>query len=180
MLRRAHLGNQHEDRNETPNGTLKKLVRTLSAQNLIILRSVHYWPKLLVSFTSMVNIRALFLCLADKPGPPAMVEAIKITYTSIKFRWTAPRDTGRSKILVYRLRAQHPNGSVNVLSFLTPTANTLLEHTFSRLQSDTYYIVSIWAYNSAGQGAVKKTTFKTRRPKVKVQGKMADTHYGTS
>ena len=118
------------------------------------------------------------MCLADKPGPPAIVDALKITYTSIMLRWTPPRDTGRSKIILYRLLAQHPNGSISVFSIEKPTPKTLLEHTFVNLKSDTYYIVSIWAYNAAGQGIVKETTFKTRRP-ISLQGKMTHRHYGT-
>ena len=109
------------------------------------------------------------LCLADKPGPPAKVEAIKITYNSIRFRWTAPNDNGRSRISVYRLLAEHPNGTRIVRDYSTPTGNTSLEYTFYNLQENTPYIVSVSAINKAGQGEVKKATFKTY-----LRGKMID------
>ena len=120
------------------------------------------------------NYLGCSLCLVDEPGPPVKVEAIKITIVSIKVRWTAPKDTGRSKILAYRLLTKHPNGIWRARYNITTTANTLLEYTFNNLQKDTSYQISVSAYNKAGEGGVTKATFKT------LKGKMADTRYGTS
>ena len=113
------------------------------------------------------------LCLADEPGPPAKVEAIKISHVSIKFRWTAPKDTGRSNILAYRLLTKHPNGLWRVRYNVTTTTDTLLEYTFHNLQKDTSYQISVSAYNKAGEGRVTKATFKT------LKGKLTHIRHGT-
>eukprot|EP00112_Aurelia_sp_Birch-Aquarium-sp1_P005128 Seg1582.3 transcript_id=Seg1582.3/GoldUCD/mRNA.D3Y31 product=Titin protein_id=Seg1582.3/GoldUCD/D3Y31 len=96
-----------------------------------------------------------------KPGPPAKIEAIKITYTSIKFRWTAPREPGRSKIHAYRLLAEHPNGAKRLWNFRVPA--TRLEYTFRHLQRDVSYQVSVAASNKAGQGESMRAYFTTSR-----------------
>ena len=104
---------------------------------------------------------ALSLCLADAPEAPEKVEALETTYSSIKFRWTAPKDGGRSKIFVYYLTATHPNGTITGRNYSTPTTDPVLEYTFSYLQRDSNYPISVSGYNLVGQGKVRTATFRT-------------------
>lgn len=112
------------------------------------------------------------MCLADKASAPEKVMAMKINQTSIMFNWTAPRDTGRSKITLYYLNILRVNGNrTERRDAITPT----LKYTFGNLQKDTNYAISVWAKNMAGLGLVKTAIFKTRKTQLlKPIGKMDD------
>ena len=107
----------------------------------------------------------LSLYLADRASPPEKIVAIGINYTSITFKWTAPRDTGRSNIISYRVKILQLNGTKNEQSkILILMKNTLLQHAFYDLQNGTYYQISVSGFNAAGEGGVKKAIFKTPHP----------------
>ena len=123
----------------------------------------------------------IFLHLADKASAPEKVEVINITHTSIMFKWTAPRDTGRSKITSYRLTILKLNGTRSERSNdVTPTTDSVLKYTFYNLRNDTSYQISVSAYNKAGQGGVRAAIFKTPLLKLKAKGKMTVRFYRTS
>ena len=97
---------------------------------------------------------------------------INATYTSVSFNWTAPRDTGRSKISAYHLKIAQLNKTRNERNnTMMPMKNALLEYTFYNLQKDTSYQISVSAYTRAGQGKIRMATFKTPR---KAKGKPKD------
>ena len=105
-----------------------------------------------------------FTCLADKAGAPGKIETTAITATTIKFRWTAPKkDTGRSKVFAYYLKALPLNGTRRIAKTGTLATATVsfLEYTFSGLRHSTYYRISVAAVNNAGQGLTKQATYKT-------------------
>ena len=108
-------------------------------------------------------MRVLYLYLADVPRPPAKIEAIEITKTSIKFRWTPsnPKDTGRFPIKSYRLLIKYPNGTSIVRDYNLKSTGNLLEYTLFNLKEATSYQISVSAFNAIGQGEVKTTTFQT-------------------
>lgn len=110
--------------------------------------------------------------LADKADPPEKLEALAITAKTIKVRWKAPNDTGRSKIIAYNLKAISINGTKEMEktgTVATPPA-VLLEYTFSGLQTNTYHQISVAAVNEVGQGQPKQATYKTA---LKDKGKVA-------
>ena len=101
--------------------------------------------------------------LVDKSDPPEKIEALVITAKTIKLRWKAPKDTGRSKIIAYNLKALPINGTKemekNAIVEMLPSV--LLEYTFLGLQRNTYYQISVAAVNKAGQGRPLEATYKT-------------------
>ena len=101
--------------------------------------------------------------------------AIRMNYTSIMFNWTAPRDTGRSKIISYRLKILQLNGTMNEQSkILIIAKNTLLEYAFYGLQNGTFYRISVSAFNEAGEGGVRKAIFKTPHPLLNAKGTLTE------
>ena len=122
-------------------------------------------------------LRAVSLYLADKASAPEKVEVINTTYTSIMLKWTAPRDTGRSKIISYHLKILQLNGTRSERSNnMTPTTDSVLKYSFYNLRMDTSYQISVFAYNKAGQGGVRTAIFKTPLLRLKAKGKMTVRH----
>ena len=125
----------------------------------------------------MKHLRCTLSCLADVPDAPENLKATGITHNSIKCQWTAPKATGISKITVYRLTATPSNGTGSAQKgSVEPTKNTLIQYTFSNLQKDTSYLITVAAYNKAGQGKIRKAIFKTSRK----AGKMSERSYTIS
>ena len=86
------------------------------------------------------------------PSAPLNIQLVQSMPESIRINWTAPRQSGSSRISKYLMELFHPNGTNTMSNYTIMPSDPILEYKFTNLLPKTMYGIQISAYNSYGKG----------------------------